>query len=132
MNHDQETVKETKKIWTAPDGGKGPLQESLITNISESELDFVRKDWFKHVLLNIEKLYRIAEEGRKESIISLQMLRDDIKDLTGKISNKGYDEEKDKVNMDPAIKTVVCGALAGFISGIIAVLILYFIRGKLY
>jgi len=127
MNHDQEIVKETKKIRTTFDEGKEPLQEPLITNIYDSELDTIRKDWFKHVLLNIEKLYRIAEEGRKENIISLQMLRDDIKDLTGKISNKIYDEEKNKVNTDSTIKVVVCGALAGFISGIASVLIAYFI-----
>ena len=127
MNHDQEIVKETKKIRTTFDEGKEPLPEPLITNIYDSELDTIRKDWFKHVLLNIEKLYRIAEEGRKENIISLQMLRDDIKDLTGKISNKIYDEEKNKVNTDSTIKVVVCGALAGFISGIASVLIAYFI-----
>ena len=122
MNHDQDVVKEIKKIRF--DGFKG--------NIDDSEIDTIRKDWFKHVLLNIEKLYCIAEESRKENIVSLQMLRDDIKELTGKISNKMHNEGKKKIlvktNMNPAIKVAVYGALAGFIGGFIVVLILYVVN----
>lgn len=122
MNHDQDVVKEIKKIRF--DGFKGYVESS--------EIDAIRKEWFKHVLLNIEKLYCIAEESRKENIVSLQMLRDDIKELTDKISNKLQNESKNKIlvktNMNPAIKVAVYGSLAGFIGGFIVVLILYVVN----
>ena len=118
MNHDQDSVKEIKEI----NGFKGPLSTSLITGVSDGEIDVIRKDWFKHVLLNIEKLYCIAEENRKENIISLQMLRDDIKELAGKINDKTYNKVLVKTNIDPAIKAVIYGALAGFVGGWTAIL----------
>lgn len=117
MNHDQDVVKEIKKMRF--DGFKG--------DIANSEIDTIRKDWFKHVLLNIEKLYCIAEESRKENIVSLQMLREDIKELT-RIYNEGKNKVLVKTNMNPAIKATVYGALAGFIGGFTVVLILYIVN----
>ncbi len=121
MNHDQDVIKEIKKMQF--DGFKG--------NIINSEIDTIRKDWFKHVLLNIEKLYCIEEESRKENTDSLQMLRDDIKELT-EMHNEGKNKVLVNANINPAIKAVVCGALAGFIGGVTVVLISYVINTSLF
>lgn len=132
MNNDQDVVSETKEV----EGFKGSLSAPLMIDVSDKEVDSIRKDWFKHVLLNIEKLYCIVEETRKENIISLQMLRDDIKDLTSKINNKIYNKGENKnlvkENTDPAIKAAMCGALAGFVGGIVSGIIVYIIEAVLF
>lgn len=126
MNHDQAVVKETKKTQDTSDGVKGSLSESLITDVSNKELETTRKAWFKHVLLNIEKLYCIAEEGRKENIINLQILRDDIKDLADKINKKMHNEDKvenKKTDTTPAKIPYTVAFIAGGVGGLAVVLI---------
>lgn len=114
-----------------------------------SEAEAVRKAWFKHVLLNIEKLYQIVEEVRKEGILNLQTLNNDIKGIADEINKKvdilvnklSETEVNLKTNTKkpveflekaaiPTIKfnLIMCSVLSGLVGGGLVAIVIFVIK----
>lgn len=138
---------DNKKINSESD--KDTLQAHLVASSISNKEDALKKAWFKHVLLNIEKLYHIAEEVREEGISNLQVLRDDVKSIADEISDKVDKiinettkavtnlEVKEKESVKILEKTarilnvregMLCSILSGFVGGVVAITAIFVVR----
>jgi hypothetical protein len=135
-------------------GTKSPLSSETSTHIMEGE--DLRKAWFKHVLISIEKLADLIETIRRTDISNLRTeLKGDIKELErdmskfndnvssckkeveGKISKSDDELKKYKADIiDPisnkvltlTVKLGVWSIIAGFIGSGLMGLIIYILK----
>ena len=70
-------------------GGKPPISETMLTDDDLSG-ESIRKAWFKHMLISIEKLNELIETIRREDIVSL---RKEIKEELRRIDNRAEKAE---------------------------------------
>jgi len=118
------------------------LLQSLVINSVVNEADTLKKAWFKHVLLNIEKLYLVIEDVKKEGIINFQALSTDIQVLADQVSKK-IDKSSETTIITPNLGVnkkeptnkflekisitsigILCAILSGFVGGGIMILIM--------
>lgn len=119
-------------------GGSNKLNESSFSHMIEGE--DLRKAWFKHMLISIEKLHDLVENVRRVEIGGLRIeFKEELKDLQAKIE-KNEDELKEykKDIIDPmktsvttiTVKLGMISAFVSVVSSIVTTFVIYIIEAN--
>jgi len=87
-------------------GGSSKISEPLTSHIIEGE--DLRKAWFKHVLISVEKLNDLIETVRRIELVNLRSeFKDDLKVLNSKMEKAEDNFNNYKLNTIDPIKTSI-------------------------